>query len=735
MAPRPSSFWRGDRQQQYLELGTTLSLHSSDDDLDDDFSVENASSTMGRVYQRQRRRREMEGEQKKKKNDNLRCSCSFGWILFGLFLLLVIPMIGLSLSAGLQKRGNIFRPGSNPKQNSMEDQSGFDQDRIVDKAFAAPSSAPTDFESPSPIVPSQTPVVHNVSKAASHGPSSSAPSTSWNDHVAEASNSSTTPTLLPTPSPSRLATLVPTPTLSPTTMEPSRTATAATEMPTLAPSTLLPSAMTLPTFDPTVRPTDAITNAPSIGPTQSPVSVFLQMIANHGNLTLPPKPTTHDGTTIPTTSTTVLYISVGDSVNLLAAGVNWQGDTAFFQTTNSGGGGVTTTTLSCMDMKPQPLRALFCSVRVGDQSYEIPIKLLSSSDHQVTMTNGATYHRNYTAVLYVYQNDDDTPFTVSVGDDETAIVTDSTVGVYQVTTPPFVVADGDDVLSIRVRGQNVAVAAVAIVAEEMVTAAAPTNMPVTDNVEEKEYLVEDSTPGETASPAGGQPVVVESPSKPTGASAVTPTYIPGDLQVNTLGLSLSRGLQVRLVATSGKPIEYADGSFSDVPFHVQPDAGATYALDDGGWIYVSNSEAKPDRGDDNANRYPGGVGAFTFSADGELLKYEMVLNGTRANCGGGRTPWGAWISGEEYHDGKIWQVDPTGERPGRRITMGELHPGLFESFAYDVRDMDQPRFYVTKDDESGALRRLYVSFWFHLTYMISSHSHASLTLCTLLGNT
>ena len=73
---------------------------------------------------------------------------------------------------------------------------------------------------------------------------------------------------------------------------------------------------------------------------------------------------------------------------------------------------------------------------------------------------------------------------------------------------------------------------------------------------------------------------------------------------------------------------------------------------------------------------------------------------------GGRTPWESWISGEEYDEGRIYQVDPTGQRPGEPITMGETYSGNFESFAYDVRNTSNLQFFMTKDDKNGELRRL-----------------------------
>ena len=183
------------------------------------------------------------------------------------------------------------------------------------------------------------------------------------------------------------------------------------------------------------------------------------------------------------------------------------------------------------------------------------------------------------------------------------------------------------------------------------------------------------------------------------------TYLPGSLTVEQHGLILSEGLTARILSNGTLPLLFKNGTRSLEHFHPRPDAGATYPDkrpgNEGGWIYVSNSEAKLDR-----KKQIGGVGALTFDKDGDLIDYKMVLSGTKMNCGGGKTPWGAWISGEEHRDGRIWQVDPTGKRQPQNITMGETFIGLFESFAMDIRDKSKPRFFMTKDEETGALRRL-----------------------------
>jgi len=186
---------------------------------------------------------------------------------------------------------------------------------------------------------------------------------------------------------------------------------------------------------------------------------------------------------------------------------------------------------------------------------------------------------------------------------------------------------------------------------------------------------------------------------PTDAP-VKVTYRPGELTVNEAGLLLSKGLTAQIIARSERKVRYENGDLSDIRFHSAPDFGATFVDErpgnEGGWIYVSNSEV--------GERNHGGVGAITFDKDGNIIDFKKVLRGTTANCGGGRTPWGAWISCEEYENGKNWQVDPTGEREARRITLGN-DGGNFESFAYDVRNENEPNFFVTEDVENGPTRR------------------------------
>lgn len=176
-------------------------------------------------------------------------------------------------------------------------------------------------------------------------------------------------------------------------------------------------------------------------------------------------------------------------------------------------------------------------------------------------------------------------------------------------------------------------------------------------------------------------------------------YKPGQLDKYELNLHLSHGLEAKVIARAGVTVEYADGSRSTEKFHEWPDGAAVFEdKETGGWIYVSNSEIEFGGG---------GVGAIRFDADGNVINYRMLLTGTERNCNGGKTDWGTWISAEEpiQSNGKVWEVDPFGEREPVQIKLGS-QGGAWEAFAHDTRNESVMYAFLTEDSEDGALQRM-----------------------------
>src|SRR5680860_602833 len=173
-------------------------------------------------------------------------------------------------------------------------------------------------------------------------------------------------------------------------------------------------------------------------------------------------------------------------------------------------------------------------------------------------------------------------------------------------------------------------------------------------------------------------------SRPRGAS-----YGPRSAP-NADGLRLPEGFTARRVAR-GEEVVGGTG----YRWHLASDGAATFPTDDGGWILVSNSEHQP-----------GGAGAMRFTRGGEIADAYRILDGTTQNCAGGPTPWGTWLSCEEYEEGRVWECDPSGRGKARvHDAMGVFR---HEAAAVDPRGR---RVYLTEDWEDGAFYRFTPRRW------------------------
>ncbi len=114
-------------------------------------------------------------------------------------------------------------------------------------------------------------------------------------------------------------------------------------------------------------------------------------------------------------------------------------------------------------------------------------------------------------------------------------------------------------------------------------------------------------------------------------------------------LDLPAGFRYQIISRSGK--EMSDRSILPSNF----DGMEAFAGKNGTTILVRNHELHPIAKskviaapelmyDPNCS---GGTTTLIVGSDGKLIKEYVSLAGTSINCGGGKTPWGTWISCEE----------------------------------------------------------------------------------------
>jgi secreted PhoX family phosphatase len=161
-------------------------------------------------------------------------------------------------------------------------------------------------------------------------------------------------------------------------------------------------------------------------------------------------------------------------------------------------------------------------------------------------------------------------------------------------------------------------------------------------------------------------------------------YGPLAASPDASGLRLPAGFTSRVVAVSGSPVEN-----TGYTWHAAPDGGACFAEVSGGWAYVSNSEL-PLRG---------GASVIHFDTRGRITSSRAILSGTNANCAGGPTPWGTWLSCEEWDGGRVFECYLDG-RPARALAdLGR--------FAHEAAAVDPAggRVYLTEDRQNGRFYR------------------------------
>jgi uncharacterized protein len=158
------------------------------------------------------------------------------------------------------------------------------------------------------------------------------------------------------------------------------------------------------------------------------------------------------------------------------------------------------------------------------------------------------------------------------------------------------------------------------------------------------------------------------------------------------GVRLPDGFKARLLAVSGQVV-----AGSSYRWHFQPDGGATFALPGGEWAYACNAEL---------NGTAGGVGVIRFDAQGQIVGAYPILSGTKYNCAGGATPWGTWLSCEEFRNGRVWECDPS------RRSQGVVRPAL-GVFSHEAAVVDPSTgiVYLTEDDDTSRLYRFVPRAW------------------------
>ena len=219
----------------------------------------------------------------------------------------------------------------------------------------------------------------------------------------------------------------------------------------------------------------------------------------------------------------------------------------------------------------------------------------------------------------------------------------------------------------------------------------------------------------------------------SGAARVSPFASMGPLMPpDANGIQMPAGFTSRVVAVYNEaPLP----SQPDFRWHSDPDGAAVFATDDGGWIYVSNSEARDATtafgqipSELSAIRqlasrdslaalspitnvlsglvntlqpggiplllpFAGGASALRFDNAGNLIDAYPIQRNTSTNCSGGASPWGTWINGEEILDGYMFECSPL-RNGGEPVRLDRFGRKAHEQLAFDT---EQRAIYHSED--------------------------------------